>query len=329
MPTQMPDNIVHVETDVPSAHEIFDSLPIPDPAKHGGTPEPEAGPSRDAQGRFVAKEGEPEAGEVPEAEAPASPPPPRTRKYKAAGQEYEVNLDDDRSIDELLSMAQLGHGARSKFDELARDRKSFESERGVAKKNPVAWLEQQGVNLQQWVEAEWAKRIRMESMTPEERAHAEYSDQQQALASERQRLVQEREEWESYQQTEQLKREFASQWPPALKEVGLPYNDYTRRRMADVGMRAAEAGYTATAAELARIVKGEVAKDTGEFLGGLDDDALVGMIGKERFDRIRRAAAAKFAGPAPTAKSLVGTPKSNRGPSRAAEKITWDEAGFD
>jgi hypothetical protein len=239
----------------------------------------------------------------------ATPAEIRKMKLKIDGVESEYGED------EVIRFAQQGKSANKKFQEAAQMKKESEELINLIKRDPRAVLEDPriGHNFRKLAEDFLVAQIKEEMMTPEQKKHAEMEKQLRAFESEKKQQQQQQES----AQMEQLKQHYANEYQTtittALSQTGVPKTARTVKRMAELMSQSLANGIDLPPAQLAKIVKEDYLAEMKEMFGASDEDTLLGLLGDEVSNKIRRADLKKL-------KNAGNPQNSNRNVQKTAEK---------
>lgn len=246
-----------------------------DPKAAGGAPKPGEG----------AKPGETGAkpGETP-AQAAA-----RKKKYLVDGGEVEVDLSDEKALDQLI---QKGLGADKRFKETAKQRQEAESLVKMLQKSPMAVLERVAKMtggdprkiVEDWL---WENHVKLEQLTPEQK-EAELNKRKVADLEARDKERTEKEQQESFERArEHYRSGFEKDIIAALDTGGLPKTARTVQRMAHYMIQALKAKVTVTAADVMPLVRGDFETDFREMFRPASAEMLAKIVGDDGLKKLR------------------------------------------
>lgn len=265
----------------------------PAPASEGS---PIDNVANEVEAKYKAKQQKPAvAGAEEDLEDDGSDLPPE-KEQKAKAKKYKLNVKGkDVEVDEkeLLKRAQMGFAADEKWQEAARVRKQVESMLGLLQKDPAAFLEKAGFNVDELAEQRIQQRIEEMKKTPEQLELEKMRREHEALLTERERERQEAHE----RQIKQMQTEFAVQIETEIMqaldnpEFGLPKSPYFVKRIADVLIYDIKKNkkQTISAAKAAEIVRDEVKSEWQEVYQLTPDEVFEQMVGKDRLNKYRRS----------------------------------------
>ena len=224
--------------------------------------------------------------------------PPRKIKLKLDGKDVEM-LES-----EVVAYAQQGKVATQRFQEAAKMRAEAEEVLKFAKANPTEFFNKTGLNARQWAEEYLMKELQAEAMSPEQRKASENEEKLRKYEmTEKQRADAALEA-----QKERAKQEhmlnYDQMFVKALNESGLPKNQFTIKRMAELQLINIKNKYDLSATQLAKLVREDFAAEQKSIMGGLDGDQLLDFLGADLVKKLSKAQIAKLKAKAqPGAKS--------------------------
>jgi hypothetical protein len=225
------------------------------------------------------------------------------------GSTFEVTVDGQKlqlTREELMQGFQLGAASHKRFQEAARLKREAESTLNKLKENPIeAFIAAGGdeAAFRSLAEQFLYDKISYEKMSPEEQELADlrrYKEQQEASRqTEAQRKQQEALEKEASMHQETFAKEFTS----ALESAGIPTSEKAIAAVAQIKLTALEEGYDLPTELAVQQYQKEQSELINNYLGSLDADRLVGVIGKDRMKEIRKRELASLKNPTPRARS--------------------------
>jgi hypothetical protein len=206
----------------------------------------------------------------------------------------------------LLKRAQMGFAADEKWQEAAKMRKQVEGMLSMLQKDPAAFLEKAGFDVDALAEQRIQQRIEEMKKSPEQLEMERLRREHEALLSERElerKTAHERD-------VQRMQQEFAVQVESEIMqafdspEFGLPKSPYFIKRIADVLIYDIKKNkkQTITAAKAAEIVRDEVKTEWQQIYTTSPDELFEQMIGKDRLNKYRRS---KIKKPATTPTTLA------------------------
>lgn len=231
-----------------------------------------------------------------ESAAPPTQAEIRKMKLKIDGKDQEYDEP------EVIRLAQQGKAAQQRFQEAAKMRKEAEDMIGLIKRDPIAVMNDPriGVNFRELAEKYLSEQLKLEMMTPEQKKYHEaeqklkgYQDQEKAQKAQVEN-----------QQMQQLQDHYANEFSntitDALKTQGVPKSPNTVKRMAALMSKSLENGLDLPPAQIAKLVREEYLSEIKELFGSSDEDTLLGLLGDETANKIRKADLKRLKGPSQT-----------------------------
>lgn len=288
--------------------------------------------SAPAQGGEPAKpaEGEqPKAGADPKPQgaAPAAGAVGKKKKYVVDGSEVEIDLSDEKSLDELV---QRGLGANKRFKEAAKWRQHSELLVDLLRNNPMALLQKaaelSGKDLRKTVE-DWLyeNHVKVEQMTPEQKKAWELEQQNKKLLEEKETREQtaKREQFEKAKAT--YSQNFERDIIKALQDGSLPKTPRTVNRMAEYMLQAMKAGARLSASDVAPLVAQDIQTELSQVLALMTPEILVKFIGDGNLKRIREYELAQIKAQGGVVQPATGEPSPQASAPAPKKKMTWEE----
>jgi hypothetical protein len=234
-----------------------------------------------------------------ETEAPQDPAPQETAKekaarikrFKSAGQEMEFNLDDDKSVEELIKLAQLGGGARLSMQEKAELKKQQDRLSKLGKENPKELLKEFGHDPEALAEAILQAKIDELAKSPEQKKQEEL----QAKYEEAVKKLQEAENQKEAETMNRLQIEAAQSLNQEIVEAleanpVLPKSQLTVKRIAEGLSWAIENGFPqATVKDIIPFVKKEMQKEFQQHVEALPEEFIEEFFGQQIMERLRQS----------------------------------------
>ena len=266
------------------------------------------------------------AGTPPATGAPVDQKPPEgataaeKRAWKLAinGKEQELDVSgiefkDPKLEEKFKKLVQKGLGADEKFQHSAKTEKMLESFVHLLKTDPWKALSHPmiGHDARKIAEQYLAKQLEFERMDPRDREIAEHKLKLQEAED---KLKSEREEREAQQKetlTKHYSEEYSKDILTTLKTSGLPQSPRTVQRIAHYMFEGLKRGVELKATDVIDIVRQDYMDDIKALFGGLDEDALLGIVGDDVAGKIRNAELKRLKRPGiPVSKNEqpIGTP---------------------
>lgn len=260
-----------------------------------------------------------------------SKPKPVARKLKVKWRELDENGADvvrEQELEEARIVAdwQNAKTSTARYQAAARMReeaeqfyRSMQTEDGF-----VSAAKRIGIDFDKLVEKRFTEMLKVQMMSPEERA-AHDRDQQLRQREEKLRAFEQQQQKAQMQHaTEQAKNDYQRRFTSALKQAGVPVNPRTIADAASIMQAALQNGQDLSDYELADAVRQEYEQAVGSYIGGMDPQTLLQKHG-DVAKRIREADLQRLrtpnTPPSPTA-ATQGRAENDNGPAR---KKTWEE----
>jgi len=237
------------------------------------------------------------------------------RRLKVKVDDEELEVDED----ELLRGYQKARASTKRFQEAAKLRKEAEDLVSKLKENPFEALKGQidPKQLREMTEQWLIEKLKEEQLSPEERELNE-------LRREREKWKQEEVKKEAAQRQQELEvqtqreiERYNSEFVSALEKHSLPKSYATIKRMAYLMKEAAENNYEMDAESAAEIVQEELSGDFSQLIRALSPEALIGFLGKDVADKIRRYDVSKLKNKTSSSSSSESSASS----SKKSEKV--------
>lgn len=256
--------------------------PKPTP-KPGPAVQTKPGSARGGDGKFVSQDSGTKRPEEP-AEPRKQPEPYRfKRKLKVDGGEEDVDLSED----DLLREVQISRAAKKRLGELnkrLKDMDAREAKIAAMEKDPVTYLQERGVDVEQAAARLLADKAKRGLMSPEEQRIAELETEnrtfrERAEAEERRQA----EAQEAAAQAKQWEQE-EPQYLAEMERVKLPKSMHVLGFMSKVGAQLAEAlgDRGATPEIVVRETNRQLSEFADHYVLGLPAEALSEKLGPER-----------------------------------------------
>lgn len=261
------------------------------PAAPAAPPAPEAGAGEKKGVASPEKPGEKTPSTSPPAEGNG-----KKRKYIVDGGEVEIDLSNEKAVDELI---QRGLGAAKRFTEADKIRQQAEKWRRdsemivqLLRERPMALLEHaakiNGVDARKLVES-WLydNFVAPEAMNPEQKKVWEQQRELERLRDEKKKTEQTvaQKKWEEARAAHRAN--FERDIIAALEEGGLPKTSRTVARMATYMMQALQNKVRLTAKDVLPLVRQDYETDIRELFGPLNGELLAKLVGDENLKKIR------------------------------------------
>ncbi len=231
---------------------------------------------------------EPEAESDGDAEPEEKPQDnPDILKLKVYGKEVEFDISDKERLKVEL---QRGIAAQQNSEKAAKIQKQAEALVRQLSDNPGAVLEQVmgGDKLRDWAETFLYDKIVQDKMSPEEKAHKAEKSELEQLRAERDKKKTDDEQVEINRLKDTYREDYQRKFVEALETSGVPKNDWSIRRMAEMMKIAIAKGYKdVTPLEVAPMVREQWIKAQKEMLGSLPPEKLIDFLGQDTAEKIR------------------------------------------
>lgn len=190
------------------------------------------------------------------------------------------------TLREAQKYASLGNAAYKKMSEAAQLRKEAEAAIHMLKSNPREALSRLGIDPEEFAEMTLAEKIKVASMSDEQRKLAEYEarlkkyEEQEMQAEEEKKTQAEREEEARHA------AEFDKEITEAFKKSGLPKKPFYVTQIAHVLNQAAVQGIDLQPDHAADIVRTRVESEIKDIAQALDIEKLRAILGKDLIRKI-------------------------------------------
>lgn len=199
--------------------------------------------------------------------------------------EEEIDLNNDQ---ELAKHLQLSKAAQKRMQEAAEERKKMEYLFEQLQKNPEKVMKELGLDPEEFAVDLLNKKIADNQKSPEQR-------QIEQLQREVEEAKKQREEENTARRNAEIQRyqkEFETKLEDgiigALKEANLPNKPYTVKRFAENMLIALDQGINLEVRDLIPLVKQDLENDIKELFAASPDEFISEMIGKDRFNNMRK-----------------------------------------
>lgn len=229
--------------------------------------------------------------EVPVQEESAKAAAARIKKIKMSGKEREFNLDDEKSIEELIKLAQLGDGAHTKMQKASEVEKKMAQIEKLIKEAPEQLLREYGHDVDKLAEDLIARYIEEQQKSPEQKEREMMQKEMETL---RKQVEEEKKRAEEIKfqklQAEQIQR-FDEEISNAFEKYpDLPKEAYTVKRIAETLMWAYDNGFPeATVEDIMPVVENEIKSELQRLFNALPDDAVEKFLGSQVTEKMRKA----------------------------------------
>lgn len=220
------------------------------------------------------------------------------------GEDIEIT-----DVNDLIKRAQKGLGAELKFQEAASIKKEAAQLLQMIKEDPIALLEELGVNTVELSQKRLMKQLEEEQKTPEQKQRETELKELEELRKQ----VKDRDEAAKQAEFDKIvaeeERKLEEGIVGALNEAKLPIKPAYIKRMVEVMQAGLEHGVNLSPKEALDFAKKEVVSDLRELLDASPDDYLEGLLGDGNIKRIRKQYLAKARAKVPTANDIKSNSK--------------------
>lgn len=234
--------------------------------------------------------------------------PTQEEVEEVAQQLYEIVVDGESQqvpLDELLKGYQLKSASNKRFQEASQIKKQVEERaqqleefKNKLLENPYDALVNAGLPfeaIRKHYEDVMYQMLQLDQMSPEEKAALQEKREAEKLRSEYEQLkkqleekTKQEEEVRFQQEVERETQEYVTKISEAAKNVGLPETPEVLQGVADIMRLALENGYNIPVEDAVAQYKEETTSSLKNLLGGLNEDALLALIGEDRMKNIRK-----------------------------------------
>lgn len=209
------------------------------------------------------------------------------KKWKLKNKDAEIEVDEK----ELVRRAQLGIEAEKSISEGRKWKRDAETLIRLIKEDPVSVLSHPhiGHDVRALAEKVLMEQIKIESMTPEQRAAHEAMTKLKELELEKKQ----REEQETNSKKEALEKHWAGEYQKqiigALSKSGLPKTPYTVKRIAGYMHDALARGIRVTAEDVVPLVQEDYMNEQRALFGAATEDTIASLLSPEVSEKFRKA----------------------------------------
>jgi hypothetical protein len=266
----------------------------------------------------VASSTAPVKGSVPVSGATTTPEvqaPPRMLKLKLDGKEVEMTEQ------EVISYAQQGKVATQRFQEAQKMRQEAEQLLQFAKQNPKEFFNKTGMNARQWAEQYLMEELTNEAMSPEQRKARENEEKLRTYESEKKQAQDKQAQEQRDRLTDEHRQRLDLMFTKALTESGLPRNQFTVKRMAELQLLNIKNKYELDASQLAKLVREDYQSELKSIMGSADGNQLMDFLGADNVKKLSKAQIAQLKARA----NPSAAPSSKSGSSSDKAPMSWNE----
>jgi hypothetical protein len=215
-------------------------------------------------------------------------PEKRKYKFKADGQEYEEEYDDE-SITRQLSLAKA---AQKRMNEASMTRKQAESFIHALQNDPMSVLQDPRImgqeKFRQIAEQYLSKQLEEELLSPEEKARKSMEERLRKYEEQEKEEMTRAEQAKLQKLEEHYSNEYQKTIMEALNVSSLPKNAFTVKRMASLMQKNLEHDLDLPPQALAQIVKEDYQKEIVSLIGNSDASQILAMFGEDTVNKIRK-----------------------------------------
>lgn len=211
----------------------------------------------------------------------------RKLKLKIDGKdvEEEIDLNNDQ---ELAKHLQLSKVAQKRMQESAEERKKIEYILQNLQKNPEEVMRQLGLDPEDFAVQLLNKKIADNQKSPEQRMIEQLQKEVEEAKRQREEENNTRRDAEIKRYQKEFEHKLEDGIIGALKEANLPNKPYVVKRFAENMLIALEQGINLEVRDLTPLVKRDLENDIKELFAASPDEFISEMIGKDRFNNMRK-----------------------------------------
>lgn len=226
---------------------------------------------------------------------------------------------------QVKQMLQKAEGADRRFQDASRIDQMNKEILWLAKNAPEKLLSHPAVGLDpyKWAENLLYEKIKLEQMDPKERELMETQQKLKAIEEQKQAIERQYQN-ERLQKAVQYARENNQrEISTALKNSGMPVNNYTMKRTAHYMLEAMDMNVKVTPEEVLPLVQEDYKNEQQALFSSADEETLASILGEENLKKIRKYEMARL--------KVKEQPKgerkntSLRSPKPGEKKMTMDE----
>lgn len=243
-----------------------------------------------------------EVQESNEVEQTSEVPAKRKYKYKADGQDWEEELDDN----EVQKRLSLSKGAYKRMEEAALTKKQAEQFVKMLQEDPIKVLTNPAFGGQkkfrEIAENFLARELEEQMLSPEEKKFRDMESRLKQYEESEKAEKQKAETAQIQKLQEHYQQDYEQKIIKGLQSQNLPKTPKTVRRMAELLAKSIEHGIDLPPEHLAELVKADYVKEMKEMFGSTEGDVLLQLLGDDVGNKIRKADLAKLRGTGSTPK---------------------------
>lgn len=209
------------------------------------------------------------------------------KKWKLKNKDAEIEVDEK----ELVRRAQLGMEAEKSISEGRKWKRDAETLIRLIKEDPVAVLSHPhiGHDVKALAEKVLLEQIKLEAMSPDQRAAHEATQKLRALEAEKK----EAEEAAASKKREALEQHWAGEYQKqiigALNKSGLPKTPFTVKRIAGYMHDALARGIKVTADDVVPLVMEDYMNEQKALFGAATEDTIAALLNPDLSEKFRKA----------------------------------------
>jgi hypothetical protein len=224
-------------------------------------------------------------------EEPKAPPAVQKYKFKAAGKDREMTLD------ELLKHASKGIGAEEKFGQAAKLAKAAAALEMKIKSDPFgALVEALGSReaAHKFMEDNLYDEYKTKTLSPEQKAAAEAKRAADERENNLKKREQEIEQRELSRKAEEFGRKFDTEATEAMRKIGLEQTEESVYEFARLARIAIDEDMELDLEDIAQRVKEDFSGRTSKHIGQLSAQQLMELIPEDRMNEISKLRLSKI-----------------------------------
>lgn len=215
----------------------------------------------------------------------------------------KIDLSDEEAVKRELQKAYAGQQAMQQKAELE---KALTAQVNEWKRDPSKFLEQMGMDPNEWAEMQIQSQIEQMKKDPKELEREQLQEELQKMREQLKSEQERKKEIEMERLQEQAAIELDDEITKALDaHPSLPSSPRVVKQIADTMLWAYDEGYQdVTAEDVLPTVEQEIRKEISELMGELPEQVMEEYIGKKNLDRLRKQRVSKAKKVPATAKSI-------------------------
>lgn len=246
----------------------------------------------------------------------------RKFKLKVDGAEIEEEFDPSNE-EELVKRLQLQKVAQKRMEESSLTKKQAEALVQSFKSDPIAVMQQLGIDPREISESYLSKMLEEQLLTPEQKEVREAK----RIIEEHKRQVEEQAKQKEQQELQTLEAKYAAEYQKtiidALESSGLPKTKRSMQRIVQAMRMNLEKGTSFDPMVVAKIAREDYEQEMQEIVSGFqDDDQLIAFLGKST-DRIRKADLKRFQAQPKSFQQAKPQVSKEQEPQRKLTKAEW------